>query len=525
MTPAAPSAVAPLGRQVVRNTLASYLGRAVYVIGWMIMAPWMVDRLGPDRFGLWSLISIVSGLYLTFDLGLQSALIRYVAEFRAVHDSVRLRAIIGMACTLYVAITMVWIAALVLGRDLLLDLFRVDIGLRTEAGTAIVCAGIAYGMINASMLVGAIFSGLHRMDLWSLLSAGGTLLQLAAVAITLSLGGGVVGVVLANGAALLVSTVAAVLALRRLAPEVTPSWSPWPADLWGRLLRYSLALQVINLGLLVLFQFEKLAFGRWLSLREVGEWELAYRLAFGAWSLPALLLPPLLSAVANLGAAGEWERLARLTERASRVLLLAAFPLSAGLVALAPTVVQAWLGEGHALVARATAALGLALGINILTGVGATVLRGLDKARFEAQYHAMGILLHVLLGVVLVPRLGFDGGLIAVLVSTATSSLWFVFRYHREMRTSAARFLQRTVVPFASAAIAGGVAGWGVAHGLGGDAVGASRADAVLASVLGGAALVAVNAGLLAAMRAVTREDIRELLTLVRARAAGGGAA
>jgi len=272
MTGAAPRAAAPLGRQVARNTIASYLGRAVYAVRWMSLAPWMLERLGAERFGLWSLVTIVSGLYLTFDFGLQSALIRYVAEFRAVNDVARLRAVIGMACTMYLAISAAWILLLALGREPLLDLFRVDAHLRSEASMAILCAGIAYAMINASMLVGALYSGLHRMDLWSLLSVGGTLLQLAAVAATLWLGGGVVGVVLANGAALMVSTSVAFIALRRMAPDVAPSWSPWPAGLWGRLLRYSVALQVINLGLLVLFQFEKLAFGRWLSLREVGEW-------------------------------------------------------------------------------------------------------------------------------------------------------------------------------------------------------------------------------------------------------------
>ncbi len=525
MTDAAPGAAAALGRQVARNTLAGYLGRAVYVAGWMVLAPWMLQVLGPERFGLWSLVTVVSGLYLTFDFGLQSALIRYVAEFRAVNDSVRLRAVIGMAAALYAGLSAVWVLVLVLGREPLLGFFRVSAALHDEAAWALASAGVAYSAINLSMFVAALYSGIHRMDLWSLWSVLATLLQLAAVVAVLAVGGGVVGVVLANGAALLLSGIVGLVYLRRLAPDLRLSLPPWPAGLWGRLARYSLALQVINLGLLVLFQLEKLLYGRYLGLTEVGEWELAYRLAFGAWSLPALLLPPLLSAIAHLSAAGERERLRRLTERASRVLLVVAFPLAAGLVALAPAAIAAWLGEGHALAARATVALGLALGVNILTGVGATLMRGLDRAGLEAEYHLIGIVLHVGLGLWLVPRVGFDGGLIAVVASTVVSSLWFVFRYHRAIGEPVAPYLRGIVLPLAAAAAAGGLAGGLVARQWGAWSADPSRAGALAAFVAGGVVLVAVSALIMWGTRAVTRADVDEVLALVRRRPAAGGAA
>lgn len=516
MTDAAPRAAVPLGRQVARNTLAGYFGRAVYVIGWMALAPWMLRVLGPERFGLWSLVTIVSGLYLTFDLGLQSALIRYIAEFRAVDDRARLRAIIGMAMSLYAGLSTVWVLALVLGREPLMHAFHVSPALHDEAALALASAGVAYTAINLSMFVAALYAGIHRMDLWSLLSVVGTLLQLTLVVAVLATGGGVVGVVLANGAALVVSSVIGLVALCRLAPDLRPSAPPWPSGLWGRLVRYSVALQIINIGLLVLFQMEKVLFGRFLGLREVGEWELAYRLAFGAWSLPALLLPPLLSAIAHMSSAGERERLLRLTSRASRVLFVVAFPLAAGLIALAPVAITAWLGQGHELAARATIALGIALGVNILTGVGATVLRGLDRAGLEAEYQLIGIVLHVGLGIWLVPAIGFQGGLVAVVVSTVVSSLWFVVRFHRALAEPLLPFLQGIVLPLAFAAACGGVAGGLVAHRLSGSLVHATRAEALVAMLAGGVVLLGVSAALMAATRAVRREDVAEIVALVR---------
>src|SRR5882672_3488569 len=79
---AAPRA-AELGRLIARNTAFNLLGRLVYLVGWTLVTPYMLHRLGAERFGLWSLLTVISGLYLTFDLGLSSALTKFVAEFHA----------------------------------------------------------------------------------------------------------------------------------------------------------------------------------------------------------------------------------------------------------------------------------------------------------------------------------------------------------------------------------------------------------------------------------------------------------
>ena len=51
------------GADVVLNLA----GRAVYVAGWLVVTPFMLGRLGPERFGLWSLLTVVAGIYLAFD--------------------------------------------------------------------------------------------------------------------------------------------------------------------------------------------------------------------------------------------------------------------------------------------------------------------------------------------------------------------------------------------------------------------------------------------------------------------------
>jgi O-antigen/teichoic acid export membrane protein len=517
---------AGLSGQLARNTALSYAGRLAYIAGWMLLTPWMLHRLGPERFGLWSLMSVVSGLYVTFDLGLLNALAKFVAEFRAAGEATRLRGTITVAAILYTALSAAWTLLIVFAREPLLHFFSIAPGVLPEARAAILAAGLTYASINASMLAAALLTGLHRLDLWNLISIVATVLQIAFSAFVLQHGGGVRALVLVNGAATLLGAVLAAIAARRLAPELGFDLRAIDRDLWKRLTHFSFALQIINLGLLAMFQLDKVLFGRMVGLADVGQFELGSRVAFSVWSVPALLLPPLLPAIAHLDAMGDRASITRLYRRATRYVLSVALPLAAGLVVLSPALYRAWLGPGQEQAALAAGALGVALAVNILTGVGSAIVRGVGRPGIEAEYFVLATVLHVPLSLWLIPRYGFSGGLVALVASCVVGSLWFVARFHRYFNEPLLPFLAQVVLPPAVvAAIAGAVAGW-----VGGQLEhvwpGASRAHAILVFGGGGLVLVSLALGLLLLVRYLQPAELRELAALVtRRRAPAGGVA
>src|SRR4029078_13074594 len=100
----------------------------------------------------------------------------------------------------------------------------------------------------------------------------------------------------------------------------------------------------------------------------------------------------------------------------------------------------AWLGPGHGDAALAAQALAAMLGLNILTGVGTAVARGMGRPWMEVRYQIIGMVSHLVLALILIPRLGYRGGLIAMVVGTTLGSFYFVWIFHR--------FLRDPVVPF-----------------------------------------------------------------------------
>jgi O-antigen/teichoic acid export membrane protein len=250
-----------------------------------------------------------------------------------------------------------------------------------------------------------------------------------------------------------------------------------------------------------------------VSLEAVANYEFGFRLTSALWALPSLLLPPLVPAMAHLDALAERERIARLYRRASRYVMALAFPLAGAVILFAPRVFFVWLGPGHADAALAARALAALMGVNILTGVGSTVVRGVGRPRLEAEYHLISMAIHVVLSLVWISRFGFRGGLAALFVSGSIGSFYFVWRLHRFLGQATGRFVREVLAwPLTAAAMASllMVLLWGTGG------TDTSRAAALAQLLAAGTVFAVTVAAVLLVGRFLSVAEIRDLAAMVR---------
>ena len=78
--------VESLSQKVARNTAYSALGYAVSVLALIFLTPYIIHQLGASLYGIWILVTVVTGYAGLTDLGIGTSLQKFVAEHDAKND-------------------------------------------------------------------------------------------------------------------------------------------------------------------------------------------------------------------------------------------------------------------------------------------------------------------------------------------------------------------------------------------------------------------------------------------------------
>lgn len=89
--------------QVKYGAVLSYLGIAVYILIGLLYTPWMINVIGKDDYGLYTLAYSIISLFV-FDFGLSAAVQRFVAKYLAEGTQERVNACLSVVYRLYIYI-------------------------------------------------------------------------------------------------------------------------------------------------------------------------------------------------------------------------------------------------------------------------------------------------------------------------------------------------------------------------------------------------------------------------------------
>ncbi len=94
-----------LGKKIIRNVTANYFGVIGQIIIAFFLSPFLVHTLGDARYGIWVVIAALSGYMSLLDLGIASALTRYVAKYHYKNDERKINEIVNSSLFLFLIIS------------------------------------------------------------------------------------------------------------------------------------------------------------------------------------------------------------------------------------------------------------------------------------------------------------------------------------------------------------------------------------------------------------------------------------
>jgi O-antigen/teichoic acid export membrane protein len=410
-----------LGKPIERisaNTLFSYISQFWYKALSLILLPIIVSGLGKESYGLYTLVVVVIGYYALMDLGISSAVVKYVSEYNAkgqyeeintlVSTSLQAHFVLGvLGCVFILSLT----GLIVAGLD-------VPVDLRHTARIVLYVSAVQFLLSITTSVFTGILNGLQRIDLVNKISILFNTVMVSSIALLARFGYGLVSVVLLSFFCNLAAILTTAYFAKRTLPTLRVALKSYDLPYVRRVISFGMWTFVIQAGTLIHFTTDRLLIGLFFPISFVTYFAVAVKLAEIIRSVPMPVVGVLFPAVSDLKARGEESAISEILLRGTKYVLSLSIPISIFLFVFSRNILSIWMGpeygQSSGLVLMLFAAGYL---LNTLTFVNTSVLLGLGAHRLMALYCIAGSSLNLGLDLALIPRWGINGAAIASLMA------------------------------------------------------------------------------------------------------------
>jgi O-antigen/teichoic acid export membrane protein len=330
-----------LSRRFTRNIFSGWTGFFVQFAVTMALTPLVLDALGESRYGVWALLSTITGYYGLLDVGARTSIMRSIVRYAAVGDYDRMNRVAsaGLVTLLGCAVVLLSVTCVcaVFGSSFL----RMPGDLAADFRWCVLAIGTSVAVQFCFFAHSAAISARQRHDLTTAIQILTQIIYACGVVLILAARGGL----MALSVWLAFTNLLVYLLYWRLAKRIAPelALSPRLVDrrAFREFARFGLPQFFVNVSLQTIGYSDAIIIAATMSPAAVVPFFLANRVArcFARFFMPVgVVLFPMLT---HLDAVGRVEQVRQIYLRGSRLLWL----LSIGLAALA----AAWANEFFAL--------------------------------------------------------------------------------------------------------------------------------------------------------------------------------
>ena len=407
-------------RHIARNVLFNWFGTIANMAVGLFLSPFIIHRLGNVAYGVWVLaIGVVAYLGL-LDLGMQSAVLRFVSKGHTQNDHQGASEAISAALWVRLQISAL-ILVLSAGLAAVFPLiFKVPAELAGDARKAILLTGVKMAITMSIGVVAGVLSALNRYDLQNYLSMVQTAVRVIGVVAVLRTGHGIVAIAVCELIAVLIYNALLVWVAHRLYPQLQILPNKPKRETLKRIWTYSSYAFLTTVAIQLIYQTDTIVVGKFVSVAAVTYYAIGYSLCSytsqAINSIGATFVP----AASTYEAAGDTNSLLMLYKNGTRATLAVSLPILITLMVRGRSFIGLWMGPQY------SHSSGTVLIILCSTFLFVFANRTAQAIAFGVEKHKMGAIwaigegvVNLSLSIVLARRYGIYG----VAIGTAIPSL------------------------------------------------------------------------------------------------------
>lgn len=417
----------PYKKKLIRNTLFSSIGSLWNVIVAFFLFPFVVHHIGEAAAGIWFLTASFTGYLGVLNRGVSPSVTKYIAEWFAKQSNEKVNKFVNTGfLTFLIFGIFAFFVMLVVGRYGL-SYFKIEPSLFHSAKLVIYLTGAVLLLSFPCSNLSSVLTGLQEYDKLAFSRISGSIVRILLTIYLLSIGYGVVSLVVINLCANCITWCLQGYFLKRKFRfiRIGKEYLDW--KIAKQITSFGGVTFLIAICAILIFQTDRIILGVFLSVSVVTFYTAIKKIYDAVSMIPGFFLHAIMPLASELEASDKMEINQRLFIKATKYSFAIFIPIATFVMLNAKPILTAWVGEKYA-----TFSLGLQLLIahSFFTfnhHAGSQILVGINKIRFILSYYLKVVVLNLVLSIILVRWIGWLG----VVLGTTIPFVIFEFLYIR----------------------------------------------------------------------------------------------
>lgn len=412
------------------NVVMNWLSMGVGMLVPFFLTPVVIHHLGATAYGVWILaVSTVAYLNL-LDLGLRSAVIRYVSKADAQGDIEEAQKAIGAALWFRLLIAAGAVILSMLLAVVFPHLFKVPAELARAAQiTVLFCAlGVAITLVTG--VYGAVLGAVHRFDVLSGVSVAQTLARAGGVILILRSGHGLVTLAYWEFAIVFATGLTTWISAMKIYPACRVRLGKPDFETLKKIWSYSMTTFIIVIAVQVVFNTDNMVVGAFLSVGVVAFYSIGGSLVAYSRQIVSAMATTFIPMASGMEASGKSGQLQRLLVRGTQATLALALPISLALLFRGKTFIGLWMGPQYSEISgNVLRILMISQFFGIANTTAGQIAFGVEKHKAMARWAIIEAGLNLGLSVLMVKAIGLYGVAWGTAIATVLVHLIFWPRF------------------------------------------------------------------------------------------------
>lgn len=333
---------------IAKNSFANLTRFAVSVLAAALLPPFLTRRLSHDMYAAWVLILQLGAYAAIFELGLQTAISKFVAQHHATQDHAGTSSVVSTAAALLSVSAALALAAVGVLAWQVPHLFgHLTPALVHQVRLGILLIGGATALALPTTALASSFQGVQRYNVPMIIGGGSQALSTLAIILAVFHHGSLV----VMGACVAVITLAAglvqVAAWRRYLSHIRITYSGVTRRMTRTIFNYCAAMSVSSFAMLLISGLDTVIVGHF-DFKQTGFYAVAASLTNFVIMTAGAVFSPLLPAASGLAVLGDHAAIASLTLRSTRLCAVLLVLTSLPLLLYGYPILSIWVGADYA---------------------------------------------------------------------------------------------------------------------------------------------------------------------------------